>query len=362
MIKIKSIKGELQITINNKKTRTFKERQDGYIYAEADEDNITFNDIKDVVLNSIPNKIELLIFLSDYNHIKYNFNFIHIKKENNTNFSIELSGDINSYKYSPEYFYPVFEKNFAKLSDSTNKAYCRSDDEYNKSFYCLLSIDESLYNKTMEYVFKTYSHQVDLIYKNTILNLEEKLLKENLSKENFFLKFNFPKSFKDLCKQYLSYFGKFLSDHNIERELSLIDRNDITYMTINVDDSQIDINELQKTLAGYFTLPIVSPENIAFNNQNIATQQLIANIEHLKSQLRLANLTIARHENNNAINTQRPIEYVLIDSLDEESKLKLFDGFIKVGKVIKLKFLGVDIEFDMPLLIDKVKRRHKNND
>ena len=154
MIKIKSIKGELQITINNKKTRTFKERQSGCIYAEADEGNITFNDIKDLVLNSIPNEIELLILLSDDDYTKYNFNFIHIIKENNINFSIELVGDINSYKYSPEYFYSVFEKNFSKLSNKINKAYCRSDDEYNKSFYCLLSIDENLQDKSIKYIFE----------------------------------------------------------------------------------------------------------------------------------------------------------------------------------------------------------------
>lgn len=176
------------------------------------------------------------------------------------------------------------------------------------------------------------------------------------------IKFRFPNHLKSLCKQYLSYFGKFLSDHDINCELSLIDNQDITYMTVNVDESKVDVNELQKALAGYFSLPILSKEDIVLHNQDIATQQLIANIEHLKSQLRLANLTIAQYENRNAINMQRPVEYVLIDSLNEESKLKLFDGFIKVGKVIKLKFLGIDIEFDMPLLIDKVKRKQKDND
>ena len=175
--------------------------------------------------------------------------------------------------------------------------------------------------------------------------------------ETINLKFDFPKHLKALCKQYLSYFGKFLSDHNIKYELSLIDRDDITYMAINVDESKVDINELHNALAAYFSLPAISQENIVLNNKDIATQQLIANVEHLKSQLRLANITITQYENNNIVNAQRSIEYVLVDSLDEESKLKLFNGLIKVGKVMKLKFLGIDIEFDIPLLIDKVKRR-----
>ena len=140
--------------------------------------------------------------------------------------------------------------------------------------------------------------------------LRDNLIEEGLISQTLSLRFRFPNHLKSLCKQYLSYFSKFLSDHDIDCELSLIDKQGITYMTINVDESKVDIDELQKALAGYFSLPALSQENIILHSQDVSTQQLIANIEHLKSQLRLANLTITQYESCSMVNTQRPIEYV----------------------------------------------------
>ncbi len=119
-------------------------------------------------------------------------------------------------------------------------------------------------------------------------------------------------------------------------------------------------SQLNKALVGYFSLPIVPQEKINFDTYNIATQQLIANIEHLKSQLRLANVTIAQYENNSLATSPKPVEYVLVDSLEEESKLKLYDGLITISKLLKLKFFGIEIELNLPLLIDKLKNNSED--
>jgi len=319
--------------------------------------NLNFDDIKNSSLDDFPSKGSWDIFdiEESNNNQLYLFKSIQIKKENNSTIFL-FFGEIKDYeKYHIRLLYPIFEKilkerfNDQAECDFASKTLC--------DFYFEVNVDKTLESITIEKILGIYNNKIKLVYSEVFQEADEKILLS--SKIN--LKFSFPKHIKGLCKQYLNYFEKFLFDHNIDCELSLYDKNDITYMSIDVDESKIDADELKKALVAYFSLPVISQENLVLNNQDIANQQLLANVEHLKSQLRLANLTINQFENNRQINTQRPIGYALIDSLDEDSKLNLFDGLIKIGKIVKLKFLGIDIEFDLPLLIDKVKTDRKNN-
>ncbi len=109
-------------------------------------------------------------------------------------------------------------------------------------------IDQYWESKTIKELLEPYEKKTDLVYQQTFKELNAKIIQENMLSETVSLKFHFPKHLKALCKQYLSYFGKFLFDQNIECELSLIDKNNITYMTINVEESQIDIDELNGSI------------------------------------------------------------------------------------------------------------------
>ncbi|VEP11566.1 hypothetical protein H1P_110016 [Hyella patelloides LEGE 07179] len=353
MIEIEYIDSKPQVIINKKKIKTWDTLEEGCVYAEVGNQKITVLDFEHIRLNAIPNKLIALIFFTEKRNQNYHFNSLIIKKRNDNDFSLTFSGDIKSRQWNIKYFYSIFKQQFEKLSDRRTKAYCTYDDDDNVYLHFLLSIDQYWKSKTIKEVLEHYNKKTDLVYQQTFEELNSQIIDKILLSETVSLKFNFPKHLRDICKQYLSYFGKFLFDQNIECNLNLIDRDDITYMTIDVDESQIDIEELKQALVGYFALPIVAQENVNFDTYNIATQQLIANIEHLKSQLRLANLTIAQYEHNSLANSQKPVEYVLVDSLEEDSKLKLYDGLIQISKTLKIKFFGVEIEFNIPLLIDK---------
>ena len=318
-------------------------------------DNIDLTDILNIQIHTIPNKIHLYAFYIDNAQERqfWLFDIISIKKVDNTNTSIEIDGTIEPDKWNIKYFYPVFDKNFKQISNKSVRAWCINENELNFYFHILIPINKELHSKTVQEVLQIYRDKISSVYQKSMQEIEMNMMQNIISSETISLKFLFPRHLKALCKQYLSYFDKFLLDNGINCELSLIDQDDITYMTINVDDFSLNVDDLKEALAGYFSLPVLSRENITFENQNIAVQQLIANIEHLKSQLRLANLTISQYEN---LSSSR-LEYVIIDSLKEKSAIELYDGFIKINKIIKLKFFGLDIEFDIPKLLEKIKQR-----
>lgn len=355
MIELEFVNNKPEVFINRKKVRIHSEIVEGCVLID-DFPNIKVADIENILFSSIPEKIYLHYLPNSYidnNSQKQEnwFSYLSIKKINNSQLTLQISGNVEPGKWNIDYFYPVFKKNLEESILHPNKSWCEADGMGNY-FNILVFIQDALLFKTPKDILKLYRNKIDSVYLRSKQELAEITIKENVASETITLEFNFPEHLKDLCKQYLSYFGRFLYDHNIDCELSLIEKNDITYMTINLDESKIDINNLKEALVGYFSLPVIAREEIVFNSQNIDLQQLIANVEHLKSQLRLANITISQYENTYLT---RPIEYVLIDSLQEESKLELYGGFIKVGKIIKLKFFGIDIEFDIPRLIDKIK-------
>ncbi len=339
----------------------YKELREYDEYKLNFDDNIVFNKIKSTKVNALPSNIYwdgVSLYDFSKNNL-YLFQYTTILQKDNFEPIFYIYGEIVSDKWNTGFIYPIFQRKMKQIlnEDKYDSVFCELD-SMGYYFNIKTVIKKNRQSETIKTILEAYNEKVKLVYSLTL----EEIARQNTLLGTVNLKFGFPKHLKALCKQYLSYFEKFLTDRDIDCELSLIDNQDITYMTINVDESKVDISELQKALAGYFSLPALSQENIILHSQDVATQQLIANIEHLKSQLRLANLTITQYENCSVVNTQRPIEYVLVDSLDDESKLKLFNGLIKVGKVIKLKFLGIDIEFDIPLLIDKVKLRQENED
>lgn len=350
MIEVKFIKEQPQITINKNKLNMSPKLYNGCADGET-RNPISLSEIENIDIDTIPNNVFVHIILESDENQNYYFGFINILRTNN-NFFIELIGCINSLKWNIEYFNSFFESKFFNIFDKTNNPSFSYDGNFSE-FSIRVHIDKYWHCKNIGNILKYLEQKIDFIYKDIINDLSKEIIEES---ETVFFKFNFPKHLKDICKQYLYYFRKFLSDNNVDCDLNLIDKDDITYMTINVDESKIDIEKLKQALVGYFTLPIVKQENISFETYNIATQQLIANIEHLRSQLRLANLTITQYENNSLATSPKPVEYVLIDSLDEESNVKLFDGLVEIGKTAKFKFFGIEIGFSIPKLIDKFKK------
>lgn len=354
MIELTFIDEKPKLTINGKEVEIFLAGEVGYICAGYS-GKIELKDIENIKFITIPNKMILsnINIKNSQEETSSLLDFISIKKIDNNDCTLEFSGNFETGQWNIKYFYPIFEKHFKTLSTEQDQAWYEFDTE---GYYLkiLISIDQNYQSKTIKEIVQIYNDKISSVYQETMQELALTMTDNSSVDETIALKFNFPQHLKALCKQYLSYFEKFLLDNGVVCTLSLIDQNDITYMTIKVNESTINIDNLKEALVGYFSLPILAKENMYFESQDIKIQQLLANTEHLKSQLRLANLTIAQYEQ---LSLPTRIEYVIIDSLHKDSAIELFGGLIKINKMMKFKLFAIDIELDIPLLLEKIKKK-----
>ena len=146
------------------------------------------------------------------------------------------------------------------------------------------------------------------------------------------LEFQFPKHLKAHYNQYLSYFGKVLSDQGIKANVSLIERGRSTHLIIDLDESILSAEELKKMLLAYISLPSLRESEITCNTYSMATDQLLANLNYLKSQLSLSQAN--------------PKDYFLIDLLEIKSKNRLCKEVFLLKDNLKFKLLEIELKLN----------------
>jgi hypothetical protein len=114
-----------------------------------------------------------------------------------------------------------------------------------------------------------------------------------LEEDSFVSSFNFPDSVRIPCEQYLLYFIQFLRDIGIEATANITHEAGNVLFSVTPTSNSDALKMIRQALYIYLQLPT----NPAFSNYlTIPTepqvQQLIANIQHLKGQLMLANAVI----------------------------------------------------------------------
>ena len=119
MIELTFVDKKPKVTINGKEVKVFPRREEGRILVENPE-NIELKDIENIKLLTIPDKIFFYLNVENSQEEKsFLVDFILIKKIDNNNFTLELSGPIEPGKWNTKYFYPIFEKHFKTLSEGT---------------------------------------------------------------------------------------------------------------------------------------------------------------------------------------------------------------------------------------------------
>ena len=146
------------------------------------------------------------------------------------------------------------------------------------------------------------------------------------------LEFQFPQELKGHYNQYLCYFGKVLLDLGINANVSLIERGASTHLVINLDEYETSAEELKKMLLAYISLPSLNESEITFDTYSISTDQLLANVKYLKTQLSLTN---AKYQ-----------DYSLIKLLEIESRNRLCKE-VFVGKDnLSFKLLEIEVKLN----------------
>lgn len=217
----------------------------------------------------------------------------------------------------------------------------------------------------LEYKLPSYKLMIGKLADSIFLEFEKtyetsiiKLLDE-LDESSFISYFNFPKEIESACKQYLVYFTDFLKDLGISAKSTLSTHSEQTIFTVIPTDKKHALELIKETLTVYLNLPSI-PEVSTINviNEDIGVQQLVSNIQFLKSQLVLGNAIL--QAKNATIDSLELSNFQLKQILDKKEKelVKVNEGedIIKgIIKVNKLENKGFSI--NLGEIVRRIKRK-----
>ena len=156
--------------------------------------------------------------------------------------------------------------------------------------------------------------------------------------------FDFPEEVKVPCEQYLLYFVDFLKGLGVKATADLQHEAGRVLFAVTPSDKTEALDKIHTALRMYLQLA-ASPINDAHDPEDeIAVQRLLANVDHLKSQLRLSYMMVRAQETTiqaqqTTIENQQHIlsGKVLLDSLktdtpNREDKEEVIDGILALGK------------------------------
>lgn len=170
--------------------------------------------------------------------------------------------------------------------------------------------------------------------------------------------FRFPDEIQVPCEQYLVYFSKFLEDLGINAKTSIETEAQNTLFTVTPEDPTQALSQIRDALNIYLSFPeIPEVEIISTDYSDIAIQQLISNVLHLKSQLVLANSTIQVKEATiQSLSLTNFQQRQLLKSADDKkpSEEKVLDGLITINE-----YEGKGFKLNLAEIFRRLKRRFK---
>ncbi len=228
-------------------------------------------------------------------------------------------------------------------------------DEYSAIYFCHRPNEST----TIKNLYNALIPKVVEIHQKALNNLEE-----GFANYPFKAHFVFPDHIKHECEQYLVYFGQFLSDIGIESHTEISRKGKEILFSVAPNDKNEAIERVSQAFSLFLTIPALHNEHIkpvstGVENQ-IKFQRMEAAINHLKSQIRLAEATILAQQDH-IISLKEFNTNVLVTSLikvienDKESKgVSFFDDLIKIKP-----YKGKGFEIDIPRVVSKVKEISK---
>jgi len=163
------------------------------------------------------------------------------------------------------------------------------------------------------------------------------------SKDDVFIKiFEFPAEYKNICSQYLIWFGEFLQNLGLDANVSTEQSKNQTQLIVSPNECPELLTEIEKLFYQYLSLPyaeLLPPESNLTPQELHAYQAVKMQVQHLQTQVQMKDSVIASYQatNTNLINkiSEKDSELMLINSLKEDNKFEVFGGILKVNKVQK---------------------------
>lgn len=200
------------------------------------------------------------------------------------------------------------------------------------------------------------------IHELTIASLTKKLHESSVV-----MHFDFPEEVRVPCEQYLLYFVQFLKDLGVQATAELLHQAGQVLFAVTPSDKDEALDKIREALGTYLQLPSKPTADSLNVEQEVAVQRLSANIDHLKSQLRLAHAELRLA--GATIQTQQvTIKHllsgeVIIESLkdvtpkpDRDNKQELLGGTVTLTK-----YNWKGVEFDLAEIFRKLRQLFKED-
>lgn len=202
-----------------------------------------------------------------------------------------------------------------------------------------------------------------------VIRAAQERLTADLDRNTLVTLFSFPQEISTACEQYLMYFVQFLRDLGIKAGANIKHEARQVLFSVTPDEGAEALGRIREALDIYLRLPD-SPEFAAQAPVygDIAVQQLQANIDHLKGQLRLAGAVLqARNAQIEALQLSTFTYQQLLATQHQAATLALpppnaFDADAEplvAGVIDVTKFKGKGFTVDLPEILRRLKRRLK---
>jgi hypothetical protein len=168
---------------------------------------------------------------------------------------------------------------------------------------------------------------------------------------------NIPEDYRHIFGQYLMYFGHFLSEMGIPSKTTVSVNEEGVLLNINPSNKDEAIQNIYLALSSYIALAdgesVISP--LSVQSSEIRYQQLMANVEHLKSQLKYANAVL--EVKNDHIEFLRHTRDISQTKQVPTSDSSITEKWEPIEGIALTKYKGKFFEIDIPKLIRKLSGR-----
>jgi hypothetical protein len=190
-----------------------------------------------------------------------------------------------------------------------------------------MEITEGVLSDNFEHLFK--------IIEDGLIHLDSKY-KEESFQSTFTKIFNFPPEYKNICSQYLMWFGEFLKNLGIEADVHTEPNNGQTALIISPKDNPELLEEIEKLFYQYLALPYAEllPASKQTPQEIYAYQSAMNQINNLTNQIQMKDSMLQLQQATNSALTEKLIlqanQPLLLESLKDEKKYEIFGGLISI--------------------------------
>lgn len=202
-------------------------------------------------------------------------------------------------------------------------------------------------------LIEKYETLMCLVHKSYLEALE--LINKRNDKNDVLRIFNFPPAYKNICSQYLIWFGEFLENFGVNALISVNHKGDETQVIVSSEHTEQMFQRIEELFSQYVALPyaefLPAPSQTLMPEQQFMVTQLQTQINHFKGQLEMKSAAIQMKETSiqmmqsnieglrnmiqsqqNTIDVQKN-QLLLIESMQGDDEVELFGGVVKLGEI-----------------------------